>query len=439
MSPNNAGRLKRPEDLYQMGHLRRSTLVSLRWMAVVGQLTALAVVWLMFDFDLPLIACLTFIGISAILNVIIVARAPLDRRITNIEAATQLFFDILQISALLYLTGGMKNPFALLLLAPVVVSVKTLNRGVFAGLAMAVAFLSFLLLFYHLPLPWYEGQELTLPSFYLYGAWVALLVGMMFTSVYTWQTTSQTRRMTEAFAASEAILFHEKKLAALGGLAAAAAHELGTPLATIQVVAKEIAREAELNSELKEDADLLLSQAQRCRDILQQLGDRGDKGDVVHDRLDLAALLREITEPFIGFGTEIITNLQVPNEGSDIPVLDRQQEFVYGLTNIVENAADFATSTVNVNATWNDTHISIEVLDDGPGFNPSVLQRLGEPYVSVRQGLRDDDAAKMGGGLGLGVFIAKTLIERMGGTVSFNNRKNNTGARVNLVWPYVSK
>jgi len=439
MSPNNAGGLKRPQELLQMGHLRRSTLVSLRWMAVAGQLTALAVVWLLFDFDLPLAACLTFIGISALLNMLIALRAPLDRRITNIEAGIQLFFDILQISALLYLTGGMRNPFALLLLAPVVVSVKTLNKGVFAGLASTVVVISFLLLFYHLPLPWYVGEELRLPNFYLYGLWIALLVGMLFTSIYTWQATSQTRRMTEAFAESEAILFHEKKLAALGGMAAAAAHELGTPLATIQVVAKEIAREAENNSELKDDANLLLSQAQRCRDILQQLGDRGDSGDAVHDRLDLSALIREITEPFVGYGAEIITKLNPPATNADVPVLPRQQEFVYGLTNIVENAADFAKSTVNVNATWNDTHISVEVLDDGPGFDPSVLQKLGEPYVSVRQSKKDVQDGLVGGGLGLGVFIAKTLIERLGGSVSFNNRKTTNGARVNLVWPIASK
>ena len=436
MSLNEAANSGGSEDLYRMGHLRRSTLVSLRWMAIGGQLIALAVVWLALDFDFPILACLTFIGISAVLNTLIMLRAPLDRRITNFEAGTQLFFDILQISALLFLTGGMKNPFALLLLAPVVVAVKTLHRGVFAGLAGAVGFLSFVLLFYHRPLPWYPGQTLDLPNIYLYGFWIALLVGMMFTSMYTWQATSQTRRMTEAFAASEAILSHEKKLAALGGMAAAAAHELGTPLATIQVVAKEIAREAENNSELKEDADLLLSQAIRCRDILKQLGDRGDSGDEVHDRLDISALIREITEPFIGFGPEIITRLTPPTENADIPILKRQQEFVYGLTNIVENAVDFAKKEVHVKATWNETHIAIEVVDDGPGFNASVLQKLGEPYISLRQSQKPGDSNLSGGGMGLGVFIAKTLIERLGGSVSFENRKKAAGAKVNLIWPY---
>jgi two-component system sensor histidine kinase RegB len=408
-------------------------------MAIIGQLTALAIIWLLFEFDLPLLPCLLFIGLSAALNLVIVLRFPLDRLISNQEAGIQLFFDILQLAALLYLTGGMKNPFALLLLAPVVVAVKTLNKVVFAGLATAVVIISFVLLFYHLPLPWANGETLDLPNFYLYGSWFALLVGMLFTSIYTWQATSQTRRMTEAFAASEAILSHEKKLAALGGLAAAAAHELGTPLATIQVVAKEIAREAETNSELKEDADLLLSQAKRCRDILGQLAQRGDSGDEVHDRLDLAALIREITEPFVGLGTEITTRLNPPTPDEDAPILWRHPELVYGLTNIVENAVDFAECTVSVIGTWNDNQISIEVLDDGPGFNPSVLQKLGEPYISYRPSRQTGSANIAAGGLGLGVFIAKTLIERLGGQVIFNNRKTKNGARVNLSWPYSAK
>lgn len=439
MSPNTAPRQAWSEELYEMGHLRRSTLVSLRWMAILGQLIALGMIWLVFEFDLPLLPCLFFIGLSVGLNLFIVLRAPLDRLISNREASIQLFFDILQLAALLYLTGGMKNPFALLLLAPVVVAVKTLNKTVFAGLASTVMILSFLLLFYHLPLPWYKGEILDLPNFYLYGSWFALLVGMLFTSIYTWQATAQTRRMTEAFSASEAILSHEKKLAALGGLAAAAAHELGTPLATIQVVAKEIAREAEQNSELKEDADLLLSQAKRCRDILKQLGARGDSGDEVHDRLDLAALIREITEPFLEFDITVTTRLNPPDPKAEAPILRRHQELVYGLTNIVENAIDFAEGEVEVIATWNENFISIDVMDDGPGFSASVLQRLGEPYISFRPSRKSGDSNMTGGGMGLGVFIAKTLIERLGGTVKFQNRKQTSGACVSLTWPYVTK
>jgi len=417
-------------DFYNTGQLRRSTLTSLRWMAVAGQLASLVLVHFILKIDLPLLACFTVIAMSVALNLAIAIWAPLDRRVSNSEAGAQLFFDVAALSALLYLTGGMLNPFALLLLAPVVVSAKTLDLGVFVCMAAAVAILSLVLLFFHLPLPWFSGETITLPKMYQYGAWLALQVGMLFTSTYTWRATAQTKRITQALAATDAILAHEKKLSALGGLAAAAAHKLGTPLSTIQVVAKEIANAANPDSELAEDAKLLLSQADHCREILQELAARGDKGDAIHDHITLTALIQEITEPFVGFDVEIITQIIHPETGEELPTLTRRPEFVYGLTNIVENAVDFAKSEVNVVGTWNDKTISIEVVDDGPGFTPSVLAKVGEPYISHRP-----DKQHTAGGMGLGVFIATTLFERAGGNIDFSNRKNTSGARVQMCWP----
>ncbi len=422
------------KDIYQTGRLRRSTLVSLRWLAIAGQSAALLIIWLGFKYSFALLPCLLLIGFSTLMNFIIQLRAPLDRRITSLEAALQLIFDVLQISGLIYLTGGMNNPFILLLIAPVFVAAKTLDKTVFALIAAAVAGLSLLLLFFHLPLPWADGQAFSLPRIYQYGAWLALLVGMFFTAGYTWRASGQTRRMTRALAATEAILSHEKKLSALGGLAAAAAHELGTPLATIQITAKEIAVSADKGSELLEDAELVLSQASRCRDILHNLAHHGDAGDEVHDNLDLSALIKEITEPFVGFGVEITTKLNPPEAEAEVPMLVRHPEFVYGLTNIVENAVDFAKDEVSVTGTWSDKAIRIVVLDDGPGFSASVLSKIGEPYISSRP--TGDQHA---GGMGLGVFIAKTLIERIGGTAKFSNRLDGAGARVEMCWPYPQK
>jgi len=417
-------------DFYNTGQLRRSTLTSLRWMAVAGQLASLITVRFILNIDLPLLACLSVILLSAALNVAITLWMPLDRRVSNAEAGAQLFFDVSALSTLLYLTGGMLNPFALLLLAPVVVSAKTLDMSVFVCMASAVVVLSLLLLFFHLPLPWFSGETIVLPKMYQYAAWVALQVGMLFTSTYTWRATAQTKRITQALAATDAILAHEKKLSALGGLAAAAAHKLGTPLSTIQVVAKEISNAADKDSELAEDAKLLLSQADHCREILQELAARGDKGDAVYDHINLTALIQEITEPFVGFDTKIITQITHPETDEELPVLTRRPEFVYGLTNIVENAADFAKSEVNVFGTWNDKTISIEVVDDGPGFATSVLAKVGEPYISHRP-----DKQKTAGGMGLGVFIATTLFQRAGGSINFSNRKNTNGARVQMCWP----
>jgi len=435
MNDNVQLHLNTDNDLYQTGRLRRSTLVSLRWMAIAGQVAALAFVYFILKFDFLALPCLVFIGLSALFNIIIIMSAPLDRRITNLEAGTHLFFDVLQLSALLYLTGGMANPFVLLLLAPAVVAAKTLNKYVFAVIAAAVMALSLLMLFYHFPLPWQVGSSVDFPRLYLYGHWLALIVGMLFTATYTWRATAQTRRMTGALAASEQILSQEKKLAALGGLAAAAAHELGTPLGTIQVVAKEISLSAGENTELKDDADLLMSQAGRCRDILKGLAKRGDAGDIVHDQLDLSVLIQEISAPFADLGKKITIEIQPPDsdtEGlSEIPVFHRHPELTYSLTNIVENAVDFAVHTVRIQGTWNDQTIAIHVVDDGPGFSASVLSKLGEPYISERP-----SSAQKAGGLGLGVFIAKTLAKRIGGTVTFSNHEDG-GANVRLSWPHV--
>jgi len=423
-------------DFYKTGQLRRSTLISLRWMAIVGQLVALAVVSFL-RLDLHIAACVGVIAVSVVVNLAVIQFLPSDRRISNGEAGVQLFFDVVQLSSLLYLTGGMQNPFAVLLLAPAVVAAKTLDRAVFVCIAASVTFLSGGILFFHLPLPWYHGAEFTSPQIYQYGSWLALQVGMLFTSTYTWRATAQTRRLTQALAATDAILAHEKKLSALGGMAAAAAHKLGTPLSTIQLVAREIVNDAKPGSDLAEDALLLLSQAGHCREILLDLAQRGDQGDAVHDRLSLSDLIREITEPFVGFDAQIITKIIEPKPGNAMPVLTRKPEFVYGLTNIVENAADFAKTKVEVIGTWSDKSITIEVLDDGPGFTPSVLAKVGEPYISHRPDKQHKP--QRAGGLGLGVFIATTLMERVGGTIKFSNRKAEkgaaTGAHVQMCWP----
>ncbi|MEE9272888.1 MAG: ActS/PrrB/RegB family redox-sensitive histidine kinase [Robiginitomaculum sp.] len=425
---------KLKDDIYRTGRLRRSTLVSLRWLAVCGQCLSIFIIWAGFKFSMPYGPIFVIIGFSALMNILIHWRAPLDRRITNMEAGFQLFFDLLQLSALLYLTGGIKNPFALLLLAPVVVAAKTLSKTVFAVLAISAALLSLALLFFHMPLPWYKEQNLELPMVYLYGSWLALLVGMLFTSSYTWRATAQTRRMTEALAATDLILAQEQKLSALGGLAAAAAHKLGTPLGTIQIVAKEILNSAKDGSELKEDADLLLSQARRCRNILQELSSRGDHGDAVYNTLDLPTLLEEITKPFTDDTLSMQTNVIDDKGDGNVPSFKRLPELVYGLTNIVENATNFAQSEVIINARWINGSISIEVLDDGPGFSPFVLAHIGEPYISQRP-----KGPQKAGGMGLGVFIAKTLLERMGGRVVFENRKDKRGACVHLCWSYKDK
>jgi len=424
---SNSLRLSRISP-HTSGRLRRSTLIFLRWTAVMGQILALIIVTWGLGFNLPILAGFGIISLSIILNIALTLSLPLDRRVSDVEAVLQLGYDIIHLSALLWLTGGMVNPFSLLFLAPVVTASTTLNRKVFSTLSILTIIASCVLLFYHQPLPWTPAGDFDLPDVYIYGAWMALMVGIGFSSLYTWGAARESRRMSEALASTQAVLAHEQKLAALGSLAAAAAHELGTPLATIQITAKEMEREIPKNHPLAEDAALLRSQAERCRDILHQLSIRGDEKDPVHANLSVEDLINEASAPFIDAADPIKLDIHFVGD-NPAPILSRQAELIFGLKNIIENAMDFAEMRVLLEASWDDEQIKIVISDDGPGFDPRIRDRLGEPYVSIRQ---DDERA---GGLGLGVFIAKTLIERTGGDVTFGNSKDNGGAVVILRWP----
>lgn len=414
------------------GRLRRSTLVNLRWGAVAGQALAVLIVVLGLRFTMPVLPAIAVIGASALVNLAVAVLAPLDRRVSDGEAVMQLGFDIVQLAALLWLSGGLTNPFVLLFIGPVVTSAATLRLPVVIFLMGLTATLSLILMHYSAPLPWFTGQSFSLPAMYKFGLWTALMIGMGFTSLYAWRASSESQRMSNALAATEAVLAQEQKLSALGGLAAAAAHELGTPLATIQVTAKEMANELAEGSVMYEDARLVVDQAKRCRDILQQLARRGDEGDAIHDVITLGGLFDEVIEPFIGFGIAI--NIEMGDDAGALS-LRRSPEIIYGLTNLVENAVDFASAAVTLRGRWDNDYVHIDVLDDGKGFEPNVRSRLGEPYVTSREGRTDQESGLQGGGLGLGFFIAKTLIERTGGTVTFGNRRRNPGAFVRLRWP----
>ena len=413
------------EQVDSLGSLRRQTLVALRWGAIIGQSVSLLIVSLVLGFDYPLIACSLAILASAIVNIVVTVRLPLDRRVSDFEAYMQLGFDLWQLSSLLWLTGGITNPFSILFLAPVVTAATTLSRWVVLALGTMALALSFALVFFHLPLPWSPGGSFDLPYIFKIGIWAAIFVGSVFTSLYAWRTTRESRRMAFALAATESMLAHEQKLSALGGLAAAAAHELGTPLATIQVVAKEMSREVEANSPLGQDAALILSQSQRCRDILEQLSQRGDEGDMYHDALSPEDLLEEAAEPYIERDKDII--ITCDGDGND-PVLKRQAELLYALKNYVDNAVDFAKSRVELSAQWDAKTLTIYIDDDGDGFDPSLKGHLGQPYASARKG------SQTAAGLGLGLFISGQLIERTNGTVRYGQSPLG-GARVTASWP----
>ncbi|CAN5221512.1 ActS/PrrB/RegB family redox-sensitive histidine kinase [soil metagenome] len=467
------------QSSYRSGPPRRGrglslrTLIILRWLAITGQSATLAVAGAALHFPLPIWPCIGVIAISVVVNLSSVARLHrTDSRLPDgRRTAVHLGFDILQLSALLALTGGLENPFCLLLVAPVTVAAASLPGRQAMGLGLLVAMATGGMFFWSLPLPWQSGTELLLPVLYRFGVGLALVTGVVFTSAYAWRVAADAEKLELALATTQDVLQREQRLAALGGLAAAAAHELGTPLATIQVVAKELLRGAKANGPVAEDATLLLQQADRCREILKRLSARPEDGDALYTAVSLKTLLNEVVDPHLGFDLDIGVTVVGPPDQPD-PQVKRLPEIIHGLSAIVENAADFATSRVQVRARADADVVVIEVLDDGPGFAADILPRLGEPYVTSRphgkarlalaaqiraaarppkvlQGRKTREAppsppievTPSQGGMGLGFFIARTLLERTGGKVTVgvgegaHGPGSHKGARVTVRWP----
>jgi two-component system, sensor histidine kinase RegB len=432
-----------PEWLRQgESRLRLQTIVRLRWLAVLGQsITVIGAYWVL-GIHLPIAGCLAVIALSAWLNVALRIRYPASHRLKSGYAFLMLGYDILQLAVLLYLTGGLENPFAFLLIAPVTVSASTLPLKITAALgALAIAAATLLTSFHH-PLPWFHHTNLLLPFPYVMGVWAAVVSGILFIGFYSWRTAEEARRMARALAAAEMVLAREQKLSALDGLAAAAAHGLGTPLATIAVVTKELMRDAQSNDPHYEDLVLLRAQAERCRDILAELAGRGEQQDLMVSRLPLSHLVEEVVAPHRLLGVPIEVTIGPARDGSagvptQEPVTERNPGMLYGLGNLVENAVDFAASKVEVDARWSKDEIKIVIADDGEGFPPHVLEQLGEPFVTTRAAQGDgQEALDEHVGMGLGFFIAKTLLERSGANLDLANRAPpKEGAVVTVVWP----
>ncbi len=432
--------------------VRLETLVRLRWLAVLGQLAAVLFVSLVLGFEMPFWPAMLVIAITAWLNIVLTLRWRTTTRLDERHAALLLAFDIIQLASLLYLTGGLYNPFSFLFLAPVIISAASLPSDrtmILGGLAL---FLITALAFFHMPLPWWPGQKFEPPPLYVWGMWGALVSGIVFTALYVHRVARETREMAEALAAAELALARQQQLYALDGLAAAAAHELGTPLATISVVARELRRECPEDTDacpeerrgFCEDLDLLVSQAERCREILSRLADHRAQSDTMLARVKFTVMLEEIIEPVRGPDLDVRLEI-IAREGPDgrpspEPVIRRNPGILYGLGNIVENASDFAESEVVIEAEWDDEEIAVTIMDDGTGFSEAVIDRLGEPFVTTRDnyyaGLDGTDRDGRVHGMGLGFFIAKTLLERTGAVLGLANRPApEHGAIVRVAWP----
>jgi two-component system sensor histidine kinase RegB len=408
------------------GRVRLQTLVLLRWIAIIGQLLAILFVHFGLNFKLPLLPALAVVGISALLNVVLFIVYPTAKRLSEQGAAFYLAFDQVQLCILLFLTGGIDNPFTVLILVPVTVSatILTLRSTVLLGalaLALAVA-----ITIYHFPLPWSDTSEVIRPLLLQWGNLIALVLGTLFIAAYAWQVAEEARRMSDALAATQMALAREQQVSALGGLAAAAAHELGSPLGTIAVVVKEIGRDLSADHALAEDVSLLQSQVDRCREILARLSRRpsATSDPEAFADLGIANMMEMVAQPWRRDGIAFAVRLLGTGTGA-APLLPRRPEILHGLGNLMQNAMEFARARVDVEVDWDERLICLRILDDGPGLNVDILSALGEPYVTSRPD---------SGGMGLGVFIAMNLLRRSGASVAFANRPGG-GTQVEVIWP----
>ena len=424
--------------------MRLRTLVTLRWLAIGGQITAIFIAVSIYRLQIELGYAALVIAAAVVANLISSLIYAENKRLSENQATAWLVFDLVQLSLLLFLTGGLNNPFAMLILAPVTIAATVLHLGNTILLCVTAIALTSVLSVMYLPLVTAEGTLLVLPAIFQFGFWVALVVGLIFLSLYARQVTTEMHAMREALVATQLALSREQKLTDLGGVVAAAAHELGTPLATIKLVSSELMEELEDGSELMEDARLIREQADRCRVILQSMG-RAGKDDLMLRQAPVETVVREAAEPHLKRGKSVRFHVAPVKGGPRTqPIIARRPEIIHGLRNLIQNAVDFARSEVTVELLWSDDTVEVRISDDGRGFPPSVLGRIGDPYVRRRRA--SEDGAKRPGyeGMGLGLFIAKTLLERSGARLSFANSRRHGhaswsgqatgGAVVNVVW-----
>ena len=420
--------------------VRLRTYVTLRWIAIVGQIVAVGVAVLVYDLTIPLGLAVAAIATSVLANSAATFVFRTNRRLNERETTLMLLFDLLQLGALLFLSGGLNNPFAILILAPVTIAATVLHLGstLLLGLA-AIGVTTFLGLAY-VPLMTGDGVHLGLPGLFLFGFWVAVLVGVGFLGLYARMITTEIHRMSDALSATQMALAREQKLTDLGGVVAAAAHELGTPLATIKLVSGELLDELGDQPELAADVNLIREQTDRCRDILRSMG-RVGKDDLLMRQAPVEAVVREAAEPHLHRGKDV--RLTVAPDVADIarqPSMTRHPEIIHGLRNLIQNAVDFAATRVAVQIGWSETTVTLRIADDGEGFPASVIGRIGDPFVRRRR-VAETLLNRPGyDGMGMGLFIAKTLLERTGAEISFANADGTgrdgfaSGAIVTVVW-----
>ena len=407
-------------------HLDKKTLVNLRWIAIVGQLIAINLVHYYLKLDLPIIETHIVILIGLITNIILQFKIKVNQ-LKDLYSAFFLIYDLLQLSFLLYLTGGISNPFSLLLIVPTIVSSTFLSMGTTIILGTLTIVLLFLTTIYHRILPGMNAYSFTFPEYYLEGTLVSIIIGLVFLSYFGIRFSGETKKRSKALDKLQQVMAKEYELDSLGGQAAAAAHSLGTPLATISVVAKELKKEIGDKSKHSKDVDLLISQAKRCSDILRKISKKEIEDDQFINLVKIEDLLEEIIRSFEETSVQKI-NLITKEDKNKINI-KRSPEITYGLRNFIGNAIKFTEKKIDINLESNSEILHILISDDGPGFPEDIIELIGEPYLKSKSKEINSKA-----GLGLGIFLGKTLLEKKKAKLNFANSNNLKGAEVKISW-----
>ena len=407
-------------------NLDKNTLTILRYIAIFGQFIAINIVFFYLDLQFPLKESYIIILIGLITNLYLQFRVKVNQ-LKDTYASLYLLYDLFQLSSLLYLTGGILNPFSILLIIPTIVSSTFLSMGTTIILGVITSFLLFILSFNYLPLPGLDKNIFDVPNFYKLGILTAILIGLIFLSYFGIRFAGETKKRSEALHKLQEVISKEYELESLGGQAAAAAHSLGTPLATISVVAKELKKEIGDNKEISKDIDLLISQTKRCSEILKQISKKQIKEDIFLSSIKFEDLLEEIINSFKETSSKNL-DLEITKDNNKIAI-KRTPEIIYGLRNFIGNAVKFSKSQVKINLRSDQKIIEIKINDDGPGIPEDIIQKFGEPYIRSRS-----KELSANSGLGLGTFLGKTLLERQGAKLAFYKNGELGGAQVILSW-----
>ena len=413
--------LKYDEDL----QLEKNTVIILRWIALIGQLITIYIVHFYIKFDLPLIFCSLTIFFGGVTN-IFVQFGINKNQLNNTESTILLFYDVLQLAVLLYLTGGVTNPFIVFLIVPAIISSTLLNLSSTFFLSFITSIALLLLTFNYLPLPSDGNLHFHVPDYYILSIPISLTIVLIFLNYFGFRFGYEARKRGNALNRLELILAKEQELESIGHHAAAAAHSLGTPLSTITVIARELKKEKNQNKQFNEDIDTLLNQAKKCGEILKKISQKKIVDDDYMANISLQDLLNEITRSFEEISEKQI-NLNFTSTNSKIPI-KRSPEITYGIRNFVGNAVKFSRKKIDINLISEDNQTTIEISDDGPGFPDDIAKIIGQPYIASKS-----KKLKSKSGLGLGTFIGKTLLERKKAEIEFSKSKLG-GARVEIIW-----